>query len=356
MATSEETALAAEQHGSLSIGEPSAKKRKVAPENSEDAEKNEDPTKLFCSACGKESDAVKKCNWCKCVCYCDGDCQNDHHSEHRKECKRIMKELDKRGGKLDLGEELDIGPTGKLPPREECPICMRVLPIHVTLQTYSDCCGKTLCAGCDFQHKEKSEELAAEPTCAFCRTSLPKSDEEIVARRRKRVDLKDPIALRNMAAICANGHNGLAVDEAKCIDLLRQSANLGLPDAQFKLGTFLHTGSMDLEKNEKEGITYWQKAAEGGNLSSRHKLGCLEGVNGDYAAAIRHWRLAASAGYRKSMDSLVVCFEEGLLHHGDLAETLQVFYRSRDEMKSDGRDQYITYLKMKGEYKEEYEC
>ena len=56
------------------------------------------------------------------------------------------------------------------------------------------------------------------------------------------------------------------------------------------------------------------------------------------------------------MDSLVVCFEEGLLHHGDLAETLQVFYRSRDEMKSDGRDQYITYLKMKGEYKEEYEC
>ena len=46
MATSEETAAAAEQLGSWSIGEPSAKKRKVAPENNEDAEENEALIKL----------------------------------------------------------------------------------------------------------------------------------------------------------------------------------------------------------------------------------------------------------------------------------------------------------------------
>ena len=37
------------------------------------------------------------------------------------------------------------------------------------------------------------------------------------------------------------------------------------------------------------------------------------------------------------------------LHHGDLAETLLAFYRSRAEMKSEDRDQYISYLKMSGQ-------
>ena len=37
------------------------------------------------------------------------------------------------------------------------------------------------------------------------------------------------------------------------------------------------------------------------------------------------------------------------LHHGDLAETLLAFYRSRAEMKSEDRDQYISYFKMSGQ-------
>ena len=52
-----------------------------------------------------------KCRACKCVWYCDKECQNKHWKEHKKECKRIKKELDKRGGKLDLGTELDVGPS-----------------------------------------------------------------------------------------------------------------------------------------------------------------------------------------------------------------------------------------------------
>ena len=55
------------------------------------------------------------------------------------------------------------------------------------------------------------------------------------------------------------------------------------------------------------------------------------------------------------MKSEILCFEKGLLHHGDLAETLQAFYRSRGEMKSGDRDQYIKYLKEIGKYKDEYD-
>ena len=267
-----------------------------------------------------------------------------------------MKELDKRGGKLDLGEKLDIGPIGKVPQREECPICMRVLPVHSMLQTYSECCGKTVCGGCERQHQMKNNGQALPHMCAFCRTVAPRSDEEDLAQLRKRVELKDPDALLNMAMDYGDGGFGLPVDHAKCIELLREAADLGHPPAQCQLGNFYRNGGMGLEQNKKEAQKNYEQAAEGGDLDARHNLACAEKEAGNEVAAMRHCRLAASGGYRDAMDGLVSAFENGLLRHGDLAETLQAFYRSRDEMKSEGRDQYITYLKMKGEYKEEYEC
>ena len=195
------TATATEQLGSTSLDESATK---------------------LCSACGKKSDSLLKCRSCKCVWYCDKDCQNRHWKEHRKECKRIKKEIDKRGGKLDLGAEMDLGPLPDLPPREECPICMRALSIHPRLQGYAACCGKIVCGGCDLQHQIKSSEQAVPRTCAFCRTPIPKSDEEILARTRKRVELKDLEAMYSLAMAYASGGFGLPVDQAKCVDLLRE--------------------------------------------------------------------------------------------------------------------------------------
>ena len=149
MASSEEdgtAAAAADQLGSLSLGQSVERK-------DDETEHDEAPTK-FCSACEKTSDALMKCRACKCVWYCDNDCQNKHWKEHKKECKPIKKVLDKRGGKLEVGTELDIGPLEKLPPREECPICMHVLPINKALQSYHGCCGKTICCGCEYQQGE----------------------------------------------------------------------------------------------------------------------------------------------------------------------------------------------------------
>ena len=360
----EGTTAATQQLGSMSIGETVERNIET------NADKNEAPAK-FCSACDKKSNTLKKCTACKCVWYCDKECQNKHHKEHRKECKRIKKELDKRGGKLDVGTEMDVGPLGKLPPREECPICMRALPIHTKLQCYFACCGKTLCCGCNFQHQMKSEE---EPTCAFCRTVVPKSKEEILARLRKRVKLKDPIALCDMASKHGSGGFGLPVDKTKCIELLRQSADLGYSSAQYQLGNYLMDGEMGLQRNEKEAVENYTKAAEDGNFYALHNLGCAEkdngrrsllrtiqswvrreGRKGNFVTAMRLWRLSASGGFKLSIETLIdECFEEGLLHHGDLAETLQAMYRARAEMKSEDRDQYTRHLKDTGKYKEEY--
>jgi hypothetical protein len=322
--------------------------RNVGPKKQNEDDTNGTSTKL-CSACEKKSDTLMKCRACKCVWYCDKDCQNRHWKEHKKECKPIKKELDKRGGKLDLGNELDLGCPGKLPQREECPICMRALPPLEILSLYMVCCGKTLCYGCELQHQVKS---GVTRTCAFCRTKLPKSEGEILERLSKRVESKDPSALRSMAMCYFNGNVGQSVDWAKCIDLLRQSAGLGDIHAQYQLGKFYHFGEAGLEKDQDEALQHYRKAAEGGELKAHHNIGCTECKYGYYAAAMRHWRLSSSAGFRESMDSLIAQFGKGLLHHDDLAKTLQAFYSARAEMKSKGRDQYIVHLKIHGQYEE----
>ena len=360
MASSKEvgTAAATQQLGSMSLGESAERKDN----DTTTAENGTNPTKKLCSACGKKSDTVKKCNGCKCVWYCDKECQNKHRREHKKECRRIKKELDKRGGRLDLGTEEDVGPLGKLPPREECPICMQVFPLHVALQGYFTCCGKTLCCGCSYQHEIKSGELAAERgkktaplTCAFCREPVPTSDKELLAGLRKRVERKDPVAMHSIAMHYRRGELGLPVDQAKCIDLLRESAGLGFLVAQHHLGNFYRNGELGLEQDEEEGFKYEKKAADSGHLISRNNLGCVEEENGDDNAAICHWRLSASGGLRGSMEALIGYFEFGLLHHGDLAETLQAFYFARAEMRSKDRNQFIEHLKKTGEYREEYD-
>ena len=344
-------AAAAEQLGSMSIAESAERKGNDAGKN-EDAEEHGTPTKNMCSKCERKSDALKKCTACKCVWYCDKDCQNKHWKEHKKECRPIKKELDKRGGKLDLGTEEEVGPLGKLPPQEECPICMHTLPLHPKLTGYAACCGKNLCGGCNLQHQIKRGE---EATCAFCRTAVPESEEQYLPLLSKRVKLKDPTALQHMAMAYRYGHYGLPVDQAKCVELMRQSADLGNPDAHFLLGSFYDKGKMGLERNDEEARKFWERAAEGGHLASLCNLGVRRGSNGDHVASMRHFRLCASGGYKSSMDNLISSFEFGLLHHGDLAETLQAFYRARAELKSEGRDQYIKYLKLAGEYREEYD-
>ena len=158
-----------------------------------------------------------------------------------------------------------------------------------------------------------------------------------------------------MAYAHGDGKFGLPVDQAKCIALVRESADLGFPPAQYQLGEYYMWGEMGLEQNEEEAIKYMKEAAAGGHLSSLHNLGCIPNVNGDVVAAMRYWRLSASAGSMRSMEALIGCFEDCLLHHADLAETLQAFCRSRGEMKSENRDEYIKYLKMTGDYDARYD-
>ena len=207
------------------------------------------------------------------------------------------------------------------------------------------------------QHQMRNCQPVQKPaprTCDFCRTKLP-NDDEILVYKRKRAERKEPRALHDIALNHGHGWCGFPVDHAKCIDLLRESADLGFLPALSELGLFHHNGEMGLKPNREEAIKFWEKAAEGGDHNARHNLGIMAMQDGDDFAAMHHWRLSASAGYRHSMECLVHSFEDGLILHADLSETLKAFYGARAEMRSDKRDEYIQHLKKTGEYKEEYD-
>ena len=159
----------------------------------------------------------------------------------------------------------------------------------------------------------------------------------------------------NMAMAHGHGKGGLPVDQARCIELLQYSAGLGYPRANYQLGAYHHADLMGLERNGDQAFEYWEEAAKGGDVRARHNLALFVGP-GNAVTAMRHWRLAASAGDRLAMDHIIVnCFEGGFLRHGDLAEILQVMYRSRAETRSEDRDLYIMDLKMKAKYDESHD-
>ena len=101
-----------EQLQRMQAAENAKKEQRQRMQAAENAKKDKAKPAKFCSSCGKESDTLKKCTACKCVWYCDKDCQKNHRREHKEECRRVKTELDKRGGKLDIGTESDLG----LPP------------------------------------------------------------------------------------------------------------------------------------------------------------------------------------------------------------------------------------------------
>jgi len=158
-----------------------------------------------------------------------------------------------------------------------------------------------------------------------------------------------------MGLVYGRGWYGLPVDQTKCIEFLRQSADLGCRKALHDLGYCHLYGQMGLEQNDGKALFYLKKAAEDGDMHARHRLGCVEDERGDDLAAMRHFRLPASGGYRASMEYLIDNFEDGLLHYNDLVETLQAFYRARAEVKSEHRDEFIKLLKGAGEYIDDYD-
>ena len=282
-----------------------------------------------CANCGKDEESsgdLKACTACKMVKYCNRDCQIAHRPQHKKACKKRAAELH---------EELLF----REPPlREECPICMLPLPLydnHTGMNFYS-CCGKNICIGCIDVMVSGAKDL-----CAFCRTPYSSSDEEEVKRIKKLMEKGNAYACLRLSGLYYNGTCGLPQDWATANELYLKAGEVGCAMGYYNLGTQYFSGR-GVEVDKKRAKYYYELAAMNGHVLARHNLGALEGQTGNYKRAMKHFILAASAGYKPSLDLLKDGYRHGLVTKEEYANTLREHQKSKDETTSDARDKALT--------------
>jgi hypothetical protein len=276
-------------------------------------------TAIICANCGKEGaeDDMNSCNKCDLVQYCNAACKKKHKSKHKKKCEKRAAEL--------FDEALF-----KEHPGEECLICMLPLSVYDTHTgiTFHSCCGKEIMR----KTGGKNMEL-----CPFCKTPNTMSEEEHIKRLNKLMKKGNAGAFNLIAGYYAQGILGMSQDQAKANELWLKAGELGCAEAYYNLGCSYEEGT-GVESDMKKAMHYYELAAMNGDVQGRHNIGCSEGYAGNLERAYKHFKLAARAGYTKSLDLVKHGFMNGHVTKEEYAKTLREYQKSQDEAKSDMRD------------------
>ena len=294
-----------------------------------------------CANCGKEGSEVNNiCNKCKAATYCNAACKKKHRSKHKKDCERRVAELlDEELERKKRAAELHDGKLFKKPlPKEDCPICMLLLPSLFTGSKYSACCGKTICSGCIHAVAIRDGGVGL---CPFCRTPTPTPDE-FVEQVIKRMEVDDAEAIRNLGCYYYKGSHGLQQNHAKALELWHQAADLGSASSYFNIGNSYLQGN-GVERDENKAYHYWELAAMGGDVDARHNLGIFEGRVGNMDRKLKHLMVAASCGYKESLNEIKQMFMDRDATKDDYAKALRSYQAYLVEIKSPQRDEAAAF-------------
>mmetsp|Transcript_10766 Transcript_10766/g.23860 ORF Transcript_10766/g.23860 Transcript_10766/m.23860 type:complete len:320 (-) Transcript_10766:301-1260(-) len=289
-----------------------------------------------CAACGKAGHGLKKCVACKMVKYCDITCQKNHRPSHKKECRKRAAELHDEA-------------LFKQPTMEDCAICFLPISCGVIDAHYQSCCGKTVCHGCIYtvgKEMEKENRIRSSGNkallnlcCPFCRTQKWTKDEEGLRRIKKRMESNDADAFILMGWAYHNGSYGLTQDRKKGFEHWLKGSELGSPEGHNNVAMAYFEGR-GVQQDEKRAIHYMELAAMGGEAVSRHNLGTFEQREcKNMKRALRHWMIAAGAGFDDSLETIKQLFTMGHVSKADYETTLRAHSDAVDEMKSEQRNE-----------------
>ena len=130
-------------------------------------------------------------------------------------------------------------------------------------------------------------------------------------------------------------------DRAKANELYLKAGKLGCASAYFNLGNAYDNG-YGVEFDMKKAKHYWELAAMNGSVQARHNLGVDEYEAGNLQRAYKHLIIAASAGYKESLDAVKGGYMGGIVTKEEYANTLREYQKSQDETKSDARDKALA--------------
>ena len=276
-----------------------------------------------CANCGKEGSDLNICNKCKEATYCNAACKKKHRSKHKKACERRAAEMH---------DEMLF----KEPPPQygDCPICFLRLP-SMGGRRYMACCGKRICSGCCFADVyDNHGNIIVEKKCPFCRTPDPTSNEDIIKRLKKRVDVGDEYAFLMMGNAYSRGQYGLPHDSIKALESWRKAGKFGYND----IGNAYYNGE-GVETDAKMARHYFELAAMEGDAIARCNLGVGKENVGNYDKALKHYMIAVKGGCHNSVDVIRELYVNGHAAKDHYANALRSHQTYLNEIKSDQRDE-----------------
>ena len=291
---------------------------------------------MFCASCGTAgSDDVKlkKCTACYLVRYCSVKCQKDHRKQHKKECRKRAAELHDE----ILFKHSESNHWG------DCPICCLPVPIDVSKSILNPCCSKRICNGCDLANKMREYEGRLQHICPFCRKTLPGTDEETNEQVMKRIEAKDPVAMCFMGGV--RYEKG---DYTSAFEYYLKAAALGDVEAHYGLSVMYREG-MGVEKDENKLMHHAEQAAIGGHPMARHDLGCMEGGNGRFDRAAKHYIIAAKLGFDRSLECVKDLYKAGHVSKEDFTAALRGYQTAIEATKSPQREEAAEFEKERGD-------
>ncbi|EJK57146.1 hypothetical protein THAOC_22843, partial [Thalassiosira oceanica] len=189
-----------------------------------------------------------------------------------------------------------------------------------------------ICDGCNMAAKKRGMF-----DCPFCRTRYPDNDADTLAMMQARVAKKDPVAINHLGEKYVVGQY-LQKDVPRAIALWTKAAELGSVKALYNLGVAYHHGE-GVELDKAKGVEFYENAAMQGHDTSRYNLGCLEGQQGNYNRAVRHFLISAKMGNKNSLETIKKMFMDGLATNEQYAKALKGHQEALEEMKSHARDE-----------------
>jgi TPR repeat protein len=275
--------------------------------------------------------------------------------------KLTPKDVGKRLNALakNLEEELEVADLfAPLPPTEDCAICLvPLLPFVNSETTYLACCGNYICTACSIEHedsiqkqnKEKSAGKKLALACPLCREPFPTgptADAVEMSQIEARCQMNDHKALSLIGKIYEEGLHGKTKDDLKAIDCFIRAAELGSADACAHIGYGYNEGN-GVSVDKERAAFFRRVGALRGSIGARHKIGCCEYESGNHEIGIRHWKIAAEAGYQDSLNRLKDIYNAGGKRPGKefiSKEEMDTIYRSghdaQMEVKSEEREKH----------------
>jgi TPR repeat protein len=119
------------------------------------------------------------------------------------------------------------------------------------------------------------------------------------------------------------GLNSVQQDSTKAMELYAKSADLGNNRAHNQLGCICYQGG-----SLKKAKLHFNALAMAGHEVARYILGVMEGNSGNKEQAVKHWRIAASAGDYDAMQSLRLYFEQGHVSRDSIDLTLTAYNKT----------------------------